>query len=327
MKTGHFKKNFYVTCITPFLIFPILLMCMCSPGLQAGMEDVITRSFNVSEDGLLTMDVSRGSIVIETGRDNVVKVKVIRKVRTSNEQKAQRVFEKYRIDFFHSDSDVTIKTDDRVGRSGFFSWLKGVNFKVRYIVTVPGKYNLDLRTSGGSISVNDITGDVKVKTSGGSLSLSYIKGPVWGKTSGGSITLEGCSGKADVYTSGGSIRVGTVKGIVKAHTSGGSIRVKEVAGTINAHTSGGSVSAYISKQPEGDCSLSTSGGSITVHLEDDIEMDVNARTSGGKVYTDFPVTMTIRGEVSKRRLKGKINGGGPELYLRTSGGSIRIKKL
>jgi DUF4097 and DUF4098 domain-containing protein YvlB len=325
MRPGSFKKSYVVTSVTCLFVFTLFFMYSCSSALLADTEDVITRSFNVSAGGTLTMDVSRGSIQVDTGKGDVVKVKVIRKVGTSNENRAQEIFDKYKIDFHHSDRDVTIETDDHLRSRGFFSWLKGVNLRVRFIVTVPGEYNLNLKTSGGSISVSEIRGEVKAKTSGGSLTFDYVKGPVWGRTSGGSIRLEGCSGNADVHTSGGSIRIGTVEGEVKAVTSGGSVHVKEVMGTINARTSGGSMSATISKQPGGDCSLTTSGGSITVHVVDDIEVDLDAKTSGGRVSTDFPIT--IQGEISKRRIKGEINGGGPELYLRTSGGSIRIKKL
>ena len=53
-------------------------------------------------------------------------------------------------------------------------------------------------------------------------------------------------------------------------------------------------------------------------------VDVDAHASGGHVETDIPVT--VQGEISRSTLKAKINGGGPELYLRTSGGSIHIKK-
>jgi len=325
MRPGSFKKICLVTGVTCLFVFILFFMYSCSPALSADTEDVINRSFNVSAGGTLTMDVSRGSIEVDTGEGEVVKVKVIRRLGTSSESRAQEIFEKYKIDFHHSGRDVTIETDDHTSREGLFSWLKGSNLRVRFIVTVPGKYNLDLKTSGGSISVSEIQGEVKAKTSGGSLTFDYIKGPVWGRTSGGSIQLEKCSGDVDVHTSGGSIRIGAVEGDVKADTSGGSVHVEEVMGTINASTSGGSMSAAISSQPEGDCSLTTSGGSITVNLKDDIKVDLDAKTSGGRVSTDFPVT--IQGEMSKSRLKGKINGGGPGLYLRTSGGSIHIKKL
>lgn len=158
---------------------------------------------------------------------------------------------------------------------------------VRFIVKVPEKYNVDLDTGGGSIKLADL------------------------------------DGKVDLHTSGGSISMGQIKGDVNAKTSGGSIRVEEVAGNIKAHTSGGSIKAVISKQPTDDCKLTTSGGSITAYLLPSIKVDLSASTSGGRVRSDFQVD----GSVSKKSIKGEINGGGPDLILRTSGGSVSIKEI
>jgi hypothetical protein len=318
MSVEALKKCVYITTILGLT----LGLSGCMEAL-ADTEDVLTRSFEVREGGTLTMDVHGASIKVNTGKGNAVKVEVIRTAKTSNESKAKDIFAGYEIEFNHSGKDVTVEAEYHGGRSIFPGM--GRYLRVRFIVTVPQTYNLDVKTSGGSISVDEIAGDVKAKTSGGSLKFARVKGPLWARTSGGSISLEGCEGNADVKTSGGSIRIGKVHGEVTAITSGGSIKVKEVMGTINAGTSGGSVSASISKQPEGDCRLTTSGGSVTVRLAEDIKVDVDAKTSGGKVSTDFPVTM--QGVVGKRHLKAEINGGGPELYLRTSGGSIHIDKL
>ena len=95
-------------------------------------------------------------------------------------------------------------------------------------------------------------------------------------------------------------------------------------GAIRADTSGGSIKVFISQQPESDCKLTTSGGSITVYMESGIGVTVDAKTSGGRISTDFPVT--IKGEIKHSALRAKINGGGPELYLRTSGGCIYIRE-
>jgi len=84
-------------------------------------------------------------------------------------------------------------------------------------------------------------------------------------------------------------------------TSGGSIQVDEVMGHIDA---------------------STSGGSITVDLNPECEVNINAKTIGGKVTTDLPVTLTD--EFNNNKLIANINGGGPELYMRTSGGGIHL---
>jgi DUF4097 and DUF4098 domain-containing protein YvlB len=112
---------------------------------------------------------------------------------------------------------------------------------------------------------------------------------------------------------------------VQAKTSGGSIKVDEALGPIDARTSGGSIRAQLSQQPQGPCQLRTSGGNVEVSLAADIGLQVDARTSGGRVSTDFPVV--TQGTLDKNSLKASINGGGPLMTLRTSGGSIRLRKL
>lgn len=163
----------------------------------------------------------------------------------------------------------------------------GWSSRVRFLIKVPNSYNVDLNTGGGSIQIEDLIGDVEARTSGG------------------------------------SIRLGKIIGDVDIRTSGGSIKVEEVTGNIHGHTSGGSIRATIAKQPTEDCRLTTSGGSITAYLASDIKIDLKASTSGGRVRSELPVT----GSLDKRSIKGEINGGGPELFLRTSGGSVNIKNI
>jgi hypothetical protein len=288
------------------------------------VEGDIKKSFKVESGGLLTLETDIGSIEVQTREGSMLDVEVRFTQRRGSRNRIKELLEDFDVDFRHDGRDVTIIAEYR--RDGWNFWDSfGRYLRVEFLVSVPRKYNLDLKTSGGSVSVDDLEGEVVSRTSGGSLSFGRIQGPVKGKTYGGSITLDGCEGNADVKTSGGSIRIGKVNGPVYAHTSGGGIDVEEVMGAIDAKTSGGSVTASISRQPENDCRLTTSGGSITVYLDKDIKVDVNARTSGGRVRTDFPVT--VRGELSTRSLQAKINGGGPELYLRTSGGSISIREM
>ena len=105
---------------------------------------------------------------------------------------------------------------------------------------------------------------------------------------------------ADLRTSGGGIAVKDLEGEVASKTSGGSLHFDKITGNVRGSTSGGSIEAGF------------------------VDGDVDVRTSGGHVSTDFPVT--IQGEIDRSSLQAKINGGGPELYLRTSGGGIHIKK-
>jgi len=299
-----------------FIAFFVLITAVISFG---SVEDSINKSFNVGPGGTLTLDTARGSIEVRGNEGNRVDIEVVRNAKTSDKNRAKEIFGYLRLDFNQTSNDVIIK-----GVKTTDSNKKLNKLNVKFIIKVPLSYNVNLITSGGSISVDDLEGTVDIRTSGGSLGLDNIKGSVTGKTSGGSISIGEVNGNVKVNTSGGSIKIGNAYGTVHAHTSGGGITVNEVMGTIQADTSGGSVKAYISQQPKGDCRLNTSGGSITVYLAENISLNVDAGTSGGSIHTDFPVT--IQGKISKKELKAQINGGGPELYLHTSGGSIYIKK-
>lgn len=306
------------------VILVTAMTVMCTVSVNGSIEETITKSYDVSPGGTLNVDTDLGSIEVEAIDRSTVEIKILQKVRTSSEKKADKILKDLEIDIYQKGNDVYIQADyEKHGWQKFWDNISK-HLRVKYIISVPRVYNVDLKTKGGSISVEGTEGKVESSTSGGSLSFNYIVGDIYGKTSGGSISIGEVEGDIDIHTSGGSIRIAQARGKVNAHTSGGGITVEEVMGAIQAHTSGGSVKAYISLQPSSSCRLTTSGGSVTVTMKNDIAVDINAKTSGGRIHTDFP--MTIKGKIDKRSLSGNINGGGPELYLRTSGGSIYIRE-
>ncbi len=306
-----------------FLVIPVLLVLTGITALGS-IEDNIEKSFNVNAGGKLIIDTARGSLEIRGTSSNRVDVTLYREFRSDDKQQASQALDDFDVKFSQNGDDVEIIAKYRNKTPSRAENKIRNKLSIKYIVSVPGKYNVDLHTRGGSIHVEDLEGQVLTETSGGSLTFDTIDGPINGHTSGGSIKIGETLGDVDVDTSGGSIIIDNAQGNVDAKTSGGGIKVHEVSGTINAKSSGGSITAYISREPKSDCRLTTSGGSVTVYLNEGIGVHVNASTSGGRVYTDFPVT--IKGEISQRDLSADINGGGPELYLRTSGGSIHIKE-
>lgn len=290
--------------------------------MLAERDASIRKSFQVGPGGRLTLDVNSGSIEISAAENNEVNIEVIRKIKTSDSRQTDEILREHQVDFQQKGNDVLVKT---LGHSSGFWNNLWKHLEVRYVITVPRKYNLDLKTAGGSITVNDLEGEVVSRTSGGSLNFGHVQGTISGKTSGGSITVKECGGKVDVNTSGGSINLGKVTGPLNAHTSGGSVTIDEVMGDVNASTSGGSIRATISRQPTSNCELSTSGGSIHLNLSKDLNLNLVAKAGGGDVETDVPIL--VQGTISKSSLQGKMNAGGPELYVHSSGGGVHIKKL
>lgn len=316
----------------PALAFLALLLAL--PAFAS--EDVIRKGFNVSEGGTLRISVDTGSVKVVTGGTGAA-VEITRKSRGES---GDRRFRDHEISVRQEGNDVVITGEHEKGWN--FSWGRD-EYRVQWNVRVPSRYNVDVRTSGGSIELADIHGTTLARTSGGSITTGRLNGESHLKTSGGSIEIAGgtasieadtsggsitvgdVTGPLDVHTSGGSIRIARAGGELKAHTSGGWIKIEDAAGSVDASTSGGSISAKFTRQPAGDSSLHTSGGSLTVQLAPSVAVDLDAKASGGGVDTDVPVTVV--GSMSRGEVKGKINGGGPKLVLRTSGGGIDVGRL
>ena len=328
------KKTFVTTAVMAALA---LVGAHPAPATEpAPTQDNVERSFNVGRGGTLQIDASFGSIEVSTSGGSSVDVKVIREVRERYEDDAQQILAEHQVNVSQSGNDIIVTTEvsDRA-RDRWNDEYRNTPLRVRFEISVPRDYNVDLETAGGNIEVDDLNGDLRSETAGGNLDFGNISGTVWAHTAGGNITnfipidikvrgvtIGDIDGNVDAETSGGSIRIERAGGEVHASTAGGNIEVKEVGGTIEATTSGGNVSATITRQPSGDCRLSTSAGTVTVTLAEGIAVDVDARTSIGSVASDF----SIDGTVGRNSIRGSINGGGPELHLRTSAGNIRIRR-
>ena len=309
---------------------------------QEKIETVVTfspASYVIQGDGTIVINQS-GDIQINGNVVTINGVKVEPDAKL--DPKVQKAIEDFEVTFEHKGSDVRINGKFKKGRK---HWRKELNqLRILFQVTVPQQYNVNLETRDGSVSVADLGGEVRAQSSDGSLRFGNIEGNVWGRTSDGSIRLTSCSSPVDLKTSDGSIKIGDVVGDVKAQssdgslrfgkirgslwaeTADGSIRLEQGFGTVNAKTSDGSIRAQITAQPEQDCSLHTSDGSIVVTLISNIALNIDAKTSEGRALTDFSVASEFQGKTPKNQLKGKINGGGPLLKLRTSDGNIRLQQ-
>jgi hypothetical protein len=288
-----------------------------------GADETVTRTFSAEPGGRLVVDVDMGRIEIFSRPGNEVRIDAEFRKEGWSGSKIRGFIEDFGLEFSQTGGTVTVHSDYgwEDGQS-WFSVRRHPDIRIR--IGVPAVFNAELRTSGGSITVGDLQGRVDAKTSGGGLEFGSIRGTVNGRTSGGSVTVGDCTGDVDVQTSGGGIRVGRTEGNVLVRTSGGGITLESVSGSVTAKTSGGSIQATFTKSPTADCVFETSGGGISVTAPADLKADIDGRTSGGRVSTDFPVTVT--GVIDPHKLAARINGGGPLLTLRTSGGGIRLEK-
>lgn len=307
---------------------PIIALTAVAFAGTANAADV-QRSFSVEQGDLVVVDVERAEITITSWNQS--------QVDFFAERIDQIVFE-----FDQQDGVVTIRGRYE-GRDGWFDWFSSephakIRLKVPYrqdlnIGTRGGDIELDrlqgeftAHTSGGDIEAEDVDGPVDAKTSGGTIKVENARESVSATTSGGSIRLNTVVGEVVAKTSGGSIRIGEVGAAVVAKTSGGSIEVESAKGAVQARTSGGSIEVGFVGQPDGGSELRTSGGNVTVYLLDHLKANLSASTSGGQVSSDFPEA-TPDNASGRGRLRHALNGGGPDMVVKTSGGSVRIRRV
>jgi hypothetical protein len=318
-------------------------LIVASATARAEVEDKITKSFEAAPGGQLIVEVDRGSIEIKTSDAGAVNIEVTRKAGGS-QSKAEKTLKDHVVTTEQTGDKVEVRA--KYEGEKLTSWFGGrsPDLQVSVLITVPRKFDADLKTAGGHIKVSDLAGKLKAHTSGGNLTFKQIEGPVSGHTSGGHINLAGCKGNVDLKTSGGNLTLGDIEGDVTASTSGGHINLDKLSGksvvktsggnigiaansgSIEAKTSGGHVTAELLEQPASNCSFDTSGGNITIAFGEKVAVDIDASTSGGRVSSDFPIVTIVQGEQKKNELKGKINGGGPLVKAHTSGGNVRLAK-
>jgi len=197
----------------------------------------IEKTIKVEEGGELIVVSDEGPIYIESWDKKEVRVVVIKRADVGRESSAREYFEDIKIWIEKSGNDVSVKGETPWGRR------RRRDPRIEFEITVPYKFDVNLLTEGGSLSIDDLEGNVKGETDGGSIKVGQINnGNVNISTAGGGIKIKGVkNGNVNAETAGGSIRVGDVNGNLNVHTSGGSIKLGKITGRGVAKTSGGSI--------------------------------------------------------------------------------------
>ena len=335
-----------------YLLFFLLVAFHIVVKAQTDKTPFTTKSLSNESIKDVEVETSGGSIAVSGVTTNArveVYITSNNNKQLTKEEIQQRLDEKYNLNISVANNKVTATA--RL-KEKMTDWKKALN--ISFKVFVPRNVSTDLSTSGGSISLTNLSGNLKFSTSGGSLDLDNVGGNVDVRTSGGSINLENskddielttsggsidaknCDGKLRLSTSGGSLDLKDLKGDIRATTSGGSIHGSDVEGELITHTSGGSI--HLSDL---SCSLetSTSGGNIDVSIKQ-LGKYIKISNSAGNVDVTLPnkgldldlsaskiktgQLSNFSGKVDDEEINGKLNGGGVPVRIDAGSGKISL---
>jgi hypothetical protein len=128
----------------------------------------------------------------------------------------------------------------------------------------------------------------------------------------------------NVTNTNGQVVVNALAGKVVASTTNGAVKGTNLTGGVDGRTTNGSVSIEMASVGPDPVSLETTNGSVTLMLPEKAKATVSASVTNGGITVgaldNFEVT-----EKSRRRLEGRLNGGGTPVELRTTHGGIRLR--
>lgn len=124
-------------------------------------------------------------------------------------------------------------------------------------------------------------------------------------------------------TVNGGIELTGLKGRINAETTNGGIKAHDVSGAIDASTTNGGVEVELAKLSESGVKLGCTNGGIELRLPSDSKATISARVTNGGIDTNG-LQIETTGETNRRRLDGRLNGGGARIDIEGTNGGIRI---
>lgn len=181
--------------------------------------------------------------------------------------------------------------------------------KVHIEVRVPKDGSLRVNTSDGSVRADGLSGTIDLQSEDGSLVVHSLAGKIGLHTRDGSVDGSDLDGQCDASSGDGSIRIAGRFDVLKVKSGDGSI----------------SVAAGHGSRIQSSWDIDSGDGGIDVALPTDLSLDIDASSRDGRVRSDIPISMD--GNLTKSRVRGKLNGGGQPLTIHSGDGSIRLRSV
>ncbi len=287
----------------------------------AGRE--IVRAFPVQPGAALKLDSYRAIVTVEESERPEIRVAIVMDVEADTEKAARRLREGVRIEFEAEGNTVAIRTTNPRETGVRFDWGEEDRVDLIYRITVPRECSVDLRATEGNFVVGSLSGRMKARLGTGPIFFRRIDGSVEAQTDVGDIVVSRCSGAVTARVRQGSIRLGTIGGAVDARNSTGDIEIMTALASATAAAEVGDITVGFGPQLSGDSRLSVSGGNVFAKIHSAAACRIEASATWGRVECALPLEIAS-GATGQRRLTGRLNGGGPLVSLRASGGSVKI---
>lgn len=173
-------------------------------------------------------------------------------------------------------------------------------------VIVPTQVTLSVRTGDGAVDCEPLEGRVSFVSGDGAIRAHGLKGDIEVSSGDGRVILDDLDGRLRGRSGDGRIVAAGRFDVLDLSTGDGRIEATARAGS----------------KMVAPWSLETGDGSVVVRIPHDLATLLDARTRDGRINVQLPIDAADRPR--RNQLVGELNGGGPQLRIRTGDGSITL---
>jgi len=287
-------------------------------------EEKFEKTVSLAMDGKVTLENITGSIDVKTWNKGEVKIDATKISKASTLDKAKENAGLVKIEVEKEGNTLRIKTE--YPDEGKLMRRRSLNVSVKYSLVIPAKASARIDSVTGDVDLEKIGGAVKVDLVTGGIVVKKADKGVDCETVTGRIELQNITGDAFMETVTGRITVSQIKGSIRANVVTGKIELREVseANVVDANTVTGAVIYDGKINRGGRYTLKTHTGRIEMTMPADSGFDLEANTFSGEIQSDFEIK--VSGKISKKRISGVVNKGGPLVKLSTFSGDVYLKK-
>ena len=288
--------------------------------------DRTTKTLRLGANGTLALGNIAGDILVTRGGGADTTVEIVKTARGRDVADAKELLQLVQVDVSERAGRADIRTRYPSGDDARRHNRRNINVTVAYNVTAPVGTRISVESISGSLKVTDIKGDVTANTVSGDVRISGAGRVGTAKTISGTVeivdaqvdgVLEASSVSGDVV-----LRRVTARRIDAGSVSG-HIKLDEVTcDRVGASSTSGGVSFAGPLAPSGRYELKSFSGEVRVALPAASGFELEAESFSGDIRTDY----AVRGTRGRRSVRGTVGDGSAVLDLTTFSGSIVISK-
>lgn len=270
-------------------------------------RDETRQTFKLTPGTHVEVSSIRGSLEVETADTEVAEVHIIRSAQT------RAALEQYKVGVENRPQSLIIRGETNRRDSGSDS---APDVRHQVMLRLPRRVDLSIQVITGEVKVGDVGGRLNVGSVAGSLNVGSVDGQVQVTIISGGVSIGRANQQVEINSVGGDVRIGRASGSLDAARTGDAQRVRRgvqistVGGSLNIEAADGHVQATgIGRgvsigQAGGQVEIKTVTGDVRIgHASDSLNvMGVSGTLSAGisKLGQRGVQINTVTGQVELR---------------------------